>query len=52
MPEPVDAKKAPKKTLSNATQFGTKSFKELNVASWLIGNLEAVGITKPTLIQE
>ena len=33
-------------------QFGEKSFKELNVSPWLIANLETVGITKPTKIQE
>jgi len=39
-------------TLLNATQFGQKSFKELNVSPWLVANLDAVGIKRPTLIQE
>jgi hypothetical protein len=31
-------------------RFGTKSFKELQVNSWLIANLDTVGIKQPTLI--
>lgn len=30
--------------------FGTSTFKQLQVSSWLVQNLEAVGISKPTLI--
>lgn len=33
-------------------QFGSKSFKDVNVSPWLITNLETVEIRKPTLIQE
>ena len=38
--------------LNTATLFADATFQSLKVSSWLIKNLETVGITKPTQIQE